>query len=77
MPARKSEVKVIIEAYGQRFSLNCEEILFDQYRVKNGRSLSKKNPYSTMTEIFEESRKWAVKQRRVQASLLIKERVIV
>jgi len=68
MPARRSDVKIIVEAYGQRFSLNCEEMLFDHYRVKNGRSLSRKRPYSTLTEIFEEARKWAVKQRlRIKA----------
>jgi hypothetical protein len=60
MPPKKSDIKIIIEVNGKRLSLNCQEWLFGKYRVKNGRSLSKKKPIATLTEIFEEGRRWAV-----------------
>ena len=68
MPARKADIKIIIEAYGKRFSLNCEEHLFGQYRIKSGRSVSDKKPLGTLTDIFELGRKWSVKQRKYHAN---------
>lgn len=62
MPARKSTVRIIIEAGGKRFSLNCERTMFGRYLVKVGRSRSEKMPTATLTEIFERGRKWAVRQ---------------
>jgi hypothetical protein len=60
MPARKADIKIAIEANGRRFNLNCERMIDGSYRVKRGRSVSKKMPYATLTEIFNEARKWAV-----------------
>ena len=64
MPARKSDFKIIIEANGKRFSLNCKRNLFNKYSVKVGRSRSKKMPLATITEITELARKWIVKQEK-------------
>ncbi len=63
MPARKSDVTVVVSAYGRSFSINAEELLHDQYRIKNGRTLSVEMPIGTATEITEEIRKFIVKQR--------------
>jgi len=65
MPARESDVKLIVVAYGKSFSLNCEEMPFNQYRVKVGRTLSSKIPYATATQIAEEVRKFMVMQQRL------------
>ena len=62
MPARKSDIKIIVEANGKRFSLNCRRCLFNKYTIKVGRSKSKKMPMATITEITELMRKWIVKQ---------------
>ena len=64
MPAKKSDVKIVITAYGKSISLNCEEILFNRYRIKKGRSLSMKMPDATMCEVFNLARKWTVSQRK-------------
>lgn len=61
MPARKADLRITIETNGQRFSLNCERMMHDQYRVKRGRTVSRKMPVATLTEIFTEARKWAVR----------------
>jgi len=63
MPARKADLKIAIEANGRRFSLNCERLIDGSYRVKRGRNVSKKRPCETLTKIFDEARKWAVKQK--------------
>ena len=60
MPPKKSNIKIIIEVNGKRLSLNCSETLFGRYRVKNGRSISKKKPIATLTEIFDDGRRWVV-----------------
>jgi len=65
MQTRKSDVKLIIVAYDKSFSLNCEEMPFNQYRVKVGRTLSSKIPYATATQIAEEIRKFMVMQQRL------------
>lgn len=65
MPARKSDLKITIEANGKRFSLNCEKLLWNTYRVKVGRSRSVKMPMATPTQIFNEARKWAVKTMKI------------
>jgi len=62
MPAANSDIKIIIEANGRRFSLNCKRNLFNKYSVKLGRSRSVKMPLATITEITELVRKWLVKQ---------------
>jgi hypothetical protein len=62
MPARKADIKIAIEANGRRFNLNCERMIDGSYKVKRGRNVSKRMPYATLTQIFNEARKWAVKQ---------------
>lgn len=61
MPAKKSDVKITVEANGKRFSLNCRHIMFKKYEVKVGRTKSKK-PLSTITEITSLIRQWIVKK---------------
>jgi len=62
MPARKSDIKIMVEANGNRFSINCRRHLFNKYSIKLGRSKSIKNGLLTITEITELTRKWLVKQ---------------
>lgn len=62
MPPRKSQIRIIIEVNGERFSISGEWMLDGKYRVKRGRSLSTKKPVATLSEIFNESRKWAVEK---------------
>ena len=64
MPPRKSDVTLVVTAYGESFSLNCEEVLFNRFRVKRGRSLSKQMPDATLCEIYETARKWTVAQQK-------------
>ena len=61
MPPNKSPLKITIECNGKKFSLNCSPVMFDRWRVKNGRSWSKKVGLVTLTEIFNLARKWTVK----------------
>jgi hypothetical protein len=64
MPAKKSELKIIVEANGKRFSLNCQRCLHKKYSVKVGRSKSTKIPLSTKTEIMSLISKWVTKQEK-------------
>lgn len=60
MPPRKSQIRITVEANGERFSISGEWMLNGRYRVKRGRSISRKMPDATLTEIFNEARKWSV-----------------
>jgi hypothetical protein len=50
MPARKADLKIIIEYKGRRFSLNCVEGLWGKLYVKRGRSWSKKTTRSDVNK---------------------------
>lgn len=64
MPAISSNVRISIEANGRSFRLNASRALHGRYRLKVGRSWSTKHANTTLTEIFELGRKWAVRQER-------------
>jgi hypothetical protein len=64
MPAKKSELKITVEANGKRFSLNCRRVLYKKYTVKVGRSKSTKIPLSTKTEIMSLISEWITVQEK-------------
>jgi len=63
-PAKKADVRITIEANGERFSISAHRALGRRYRVTVGRTWSRKHPLITITEIFDLSRRWAARQER-------------
>lgn len=61
MPALKSDITIAVKVGSKSFSLNCVKLPGRSYLVKCGRSISKKAPRATLTEIFEAARKFAVR----------------
>lgn len=55
----KPDLKITVEANGQRFHIGAVRMLDGRFHIKRGREWSKKLPYATLSEIFAESRKWA------------------
>ena len=60
MPQLKSDLSISIRAGDKSFTLNCIGLPDKSFLVKNGRTVSKKLPKATLSEIFETTRKWAV-----------------
>jgi len=60
MPQLKSDLSISIRAGDKSFTLNCIRLHDKSFLVKNGRTVSKKLPRATLSEIFETTRKWAV-----------------
>lgn len=60
MPQLKSDLSISIRAGDKSFTLNCIRLPDKSFLVKNGRTVSKKLPKATLSEIFETTRKWAV-----------------
>lgn len=63
-PRSKADVVISIEANGKKFTLNAHRALHRKYRLKVGRSWSRKYPLTTLTEIFDKARGWAIHQER-------------
>jgi hypothetical protein len=61
MPAIKSDINIIIRAGEKSFSIGGVLLPNGRYAIKRGRSWSKKKPTASLTEIFTEARKWAVR----------------
>lgn len=61
MPALKSDITIAVKVGSKTFSLNCVKLPDRSFLVKRGRSISKKTPRATLTEIFEVARKFAVR----------------
>lgn len=60
MPQLKADLKIHIEAGDKSFTLNCIRLPDHSFIVKRGRKVSSKMPRATLSEIFDQSRKWAV-----------------
>ncbi|OGT01882.1 MAG: hypothetical protein A2143_02380 [Gallionellales bacterium RBG_16_57_15] len=61
MPAIKSDIYITIRAGGKSFSIGGVLLQDGHYAIKRGRSWSRKVPLATLTDIFTQARKWAVK----------------
>lgn len=60
MPQLKSDLSITIRAGDKAFTLNCIRLPDHRFLVKRGRKVSVKMPTATLSEIFDQSRKWAV-----------------
>lgn len=61
MPQLKSDLSITIKIGDKSFTLNCVRLPDSRFLVKRGRLKSEKMPFATLTDIFELSRKFAVK----------------
>ncbi|OHD24118.1 MAG: hypothetical protein A2Y38_12345 [Spirochaetes bacterium GWB1_59_5] len=61
MPAIKSDIYIIIKAGEKTFRIGGLRLPNGRYAIKRGRSWSHKTPQATLTEIFAQARKWAVR----------------
>jgi hypothetical protein len=61
MAQLKSDLSIAIKVGDKSFTLNCVQLPDNRYLVKRGRNVSEKMPYATISQIFDLSRKWAVK----------------
>lgn len=63
MPAMKSDICIIVKSGSRSFSIGGVKMLDGAYKIKRGRSWSDKRPKATISEIFSEARKWAVRNQ--------------
>lgn len=61
MPACKSDITITVRAGGESFAIGGVRLPDGKLHIKRGRSWSRKRPLATLTEIFTEARKWAVR----------------
>jgi hypothetical protein len=60
MAALKSELYVTVRVRGRSFSIGGVRLAGRRFAIKRGRSWSKKVPGATISQIFDEARRWAV-----------------
>lgn len=60
MPQLKADLRISIRCGEKSFTLNCIKLPDHSFLVKKGRKVSTKMPKATLSEIFDQSRKWAV-----------------
>lgn len=60
MSQLKSDLSIRIRAGDKSFTLNCIRLPDSRFIVKRGRRPSEKIPQATLSQIFDETRKWAV-----------------
>lgn len=63
MPSFKPDLLISIKKGNKSFSISCLLLPDGKYLIKRGREISRKRPTATLSEIFTEARKWAVKQK--------------
>jgi hypothetical protein len=56
-----ADLNIHIRCGDKSFSLNCVLLPNGKFAVKRGHDLSEKIPFASLTQIFAESRKWAVR----------------
>jgi hypothetical protein len=61
MATFKPDLKITIVIDNKSFSISGLKLPNGKYLIKRGRSKSVKMPVATLTQIFDLSRKWAVK----------------
>jgi hypothetical protein len=64
MPALKSDITITVRSGGKSFSIGGVLIPDGRYAIKRGRSRAKKIRTATISEIFTEARKWAVRNKK-------------
>lgn len=62
MASPKSDIFITVSAGGESFSIGGVRLPDGKYAIKRGRSWSKRVPVATLSTVFAEARKWAVKQ---------------
>ncbi len=62
MPALKSDITLIVKANGKTFRIGGVRLIGKRYALKKGRSWVRTIPMATLSRIFDEARRWAVKQ---------------
>lgn len=62
MPALKCDFYMTIRVGEESFSIGGVKLPDGKFAIKRGRSWSKKIGTATLSQIFAESRKWAVKK---------------
>lgn len=60
MPSLKSDINVTVRVGSKTLSIGGVLLPNGRYAIKRGRSWAKKIPMATLSEIFEQARKWAV-----------------
>lgn len=60
MPQLKADLRISISVGDKSFTLNCIRLPDKSFLIKRGRKVSEKMPRATLSEIFDQSRKWAV-----------------
>jgi len=63
MPAIKSDIYITIRAGEKSFSIGGVLLPDGRYTIKRGRSWAKKTPRASLSQIFTEARKWAVREK--------------
>ncbi len=61
MPALKSDLYITIRAGNKSFSIGAVRLPDGSLKIKRGRSWSSKLPTATLSQVFAEARKFAVK----------------
>lgn len=61
MPAMKCDIYVTVSAHGKSVSLGGVRLPDGRYKIKRGRSWATRKQTATLSEIFTEARKWAVR----------------
>lgn len=61
MPACKSNITITVRAGEKSFTIGGVLLPDGRYAIKRGRSWAKKTPCASLTQIFTEARKWAVR----------------
>lgn len=64
MPSFKPDLRISIKKGDAEFSISCLLLPDGKYLIKRGRIISKKRPTATLSEIFTEARKWAVRNKQ-------------
>jgi hypothetical protein len=57
----KPEIKITITANGKTFTIGACHLIGGQYLIKRGRVRSDKIPTATLSQVFAEARKFAVR----------------
>lgn len=63
MPALKADITITIKAGDKSFSIGGVLLPDGRYAIKRWRSWAKKIKTATLSEIFTEARKWAVRNK--------------
>lgn len=60
----KPDLKIIIRVGEKSFSIGAVKLLDGRFHIKRGRGWSEKMPTATLSQVFAEARKFAVRNAR-------------